>query len=154
VKDIMKIAIGCDHAGFDLKEKVKAILQSWGHELTDVGTDSVESVDYSDYALKAAQMVASGEADRGVVICWTGNGVSMTANKVDGIRATIALNPDMAFLARAHNNSNVLALASKYIDWNQLEEILKVWLETEFEGGRHLRRLAKIPHSGMTQDNE
>ncbi|OEU63412.1 MAG: ribose 5-phosphate isomerase B [Desulfobacterales bacterium PC51MH44] len=149
----MKIAIGCDHAGFELKEKVKAILQSWGHDLTDCGTNSKESVDYSDFALKVAEMVAAGEAEKGVVICWTGNGVSMTANKVNGIRATIALNPDMAQLSRAHNNSNVLALASKYLENDKLEEILKVWLETEFEGGRHLRRLAKIPHSGISLDN-
>lgn len=150
----MRIAIGCDHAGFDLKEKVKAVLQSWGHDITDFGTDSKESVDYSEFALQVAKSVVAGEADRGVVICWTGNGVSMTANKVDGIRATMALNPDMAFLARAHNNSNVLALASKYVDWGRLEEILKVWLETEFEGGRHLRRLAKIPGSGMKDSGE
>ena len=150
----MKIAIGCDHAGFDLKEKVKAILQLWGHEVSDFGTDSKESVDYSDFALKVAETVAAGKAERGVVICWTGNGVSMTANKVDGIRAAMALNPDMAYLARAHNNSNILALGSKYIDWSRLDEILKIWLETEFEGGRHLRRLVKIPLSGMTNEGE
>jgi ribose 5-phosphate isomerase B len=147
----MKIAIGCDHAGYELKEKVKAILQGWGHDLIDHGTDSKESVDYSDFALKVATDVASEKVDRGIVICWTGNGVCMTANKVDGIRATMALHPDMAMLARAHNNSNVLALPSKYLEMDTLEETLKVWLETEFEGGRHTRRLAKIPHSGMTE---
>ncbi len=147
----MKIAIGCDHAGFELKEEVKEILESWRHEVTDFGTDSKESVDYSDYALKVAEAVAVDIVERGVVICWTGNGVNMTANKVDGVRSAIALNPDMAFLARAHNNSNVLALASKYLKLSELEDILKVWLDTEFEGGRHLRRLAKIPHSGMKE---
>jgi ribose 5-phosphate isomerase B len=149
----MKIAIGCDHAGFELKQKVKVTLQLWGHDLIDFGTNSNESVDYSDFALKVADMVAAGEAERGIVICWTGNGVSITANKVNGIRSAIALNTDMARLSRAHNNSNVLALASKYIKIDELEDILKVWLETEFEGGRHLRRLAKIPHSGISEDN-
>jgi len=149
----MKIAIGCDHAGFELKEKVKAILESLGHTVMDCGTDSKESVDYPDFALKVAESVADQEAERGIVICWTGNGVCMTANKIDGIRATIALTPDMARLARGHNNSNVLALASKYINENLLEEIIEVWLTEKFEGGRHMRRLAKIPHSGMIEEN-
>lgn len=147
----MKIAIGSDHAGFELKEKVKAILEAKGHSVTDFGTVSTESVDYSDFAIKVAEAVARHEVDRGVAICWTGNGVTMSANKVDGVRATLALNPDMAHLARAHNNSNVLTLASKYIEIDKLEEIIKEWLDTEFEGGRHLRRLAKIPGSGMSQ---
>lgn len=145
----MKIAIGADHAGFELKEKVKAILKSWGHEIIDFGTDSTESVDYSDYAIEVAEAVAGQKVERGVAICWTGNGVSIAANKVDGVRATLALNPDMAHLGRAHNDSNVLTLASKYVDENDLKPILKEWLETEFEGGRHIRRLSKIPRSGM-----
>ena len=147
----MKLAIGADHAGFELKEKVKKILQSWGHDVVDFGTDSTESVDYSDFALKVAEAVAGKEVERGIAICWTGNGVSIAANKVDGVRATLALNPDMARLARAHNNSNLLTLSSKYIMENELDDILKIWLETEFEGGRHLRRLAKIPRSGMSE---
>jgi len=150
----MKIAIGSDHAGFELKEKVKGLLKSWGYEVVDFGANSTESVDYPDYALKVAKAVVGGEADRGVAVCWTGNGVTITANKVKGIRATLALNPDMAMLARAHNNSNVLTLPSKYLNQNQLEDILKAWLETEFEGGRHLRRLAKIPDSGMTEKDK
>jgi ribose 5-phosphate isomerase B len=145
----MKIAIGSDHAGFELKEKVKAVLQEWGNDVSDFGTDSKESVDYPDFALKVSDAVASGKCDRGIVVCWTGNGVNITANKVAGIRSAIALNPDMAELSRSHNNSNVLALPSKYLDVNMLEDILKVWLNTEFEGGRHLRRLSKIPHSGI-----
>lgn len=147
----MKISIGSDHAGYELKEKVKATLQKLGHEVVDFGTDSLESVDYSDYALKVARAVARGECDRGVAVCWTGNGVTIAANKVNGIRATLALSPDMAFLARAHNNSNVLTLASKYLDDGLLLEIIKVWLETDFEGGRHLRRMARIPNSGMSE---
>ena len=148
----MRIAIGSDHAGFELKEKVKVILKARGHEVIDYGTDSTESVDYSDFALKVARAVAGGEADRGVAVCWTGNGVTISANKIDGIRATLALNPDMAMLARAHNDSNVLTLSSKYMEEDKLEEILKAWLETEFEGGRHLRRLSKIPGSGISMN--
>ena len=147
----MKIALGSDHAGFELKEKVKAILEGWGHTVVDFGTDSTASVDYSDFALKVARAVAEKATERGIAICWTGNGMTISANKVDGIRATLALNSDMAHLARAHNNSNVLTLASKYINQNELEAILKEWLETAFEGGRHSRRLAKIPHSGMSE---
>jgi len=148
----MKISIGSDHAGFELKEQVKKLLTSWGHEVIDFGTDSTESVDYSDFALKVARSVADHEVDRGVAVCWTGNGVSITANKVEGIRATLAINPDMAMLGRAHNNSNVLTLSSKYIEKGKLEEILKVWLDTAFEGGRHTRRLSKIPGSGMSPE--
>ena len=148
----MRIAIGSDHAGFELKEKVKVILKARGHEVIDYGTDSTESVDYSDFALKVARAVAGGEVDRGVAVCWTGNGVTISANKIDGIRATLALNPDMAMLARAHNDSNVLTLSSKYMEEDKLEEILKAWLETEFEGGRHLRRLSKIPGSGISMN--
>ena len=147
----MTIAIGADHAGYELKEKVKALLKSWGHEVLDFGTDSTESVDYPDYAIQVAETVAEGRAERGIAVCYTGNGVSMVANKIDGIRATLALNPEMARLARAHNNSNVLALSSKFMEESALGDILKVWLETEFDGGRHLRRLAKIPHSGMSE---
>ncbi|MFH1700012.1 MAG: ribose 5-phosphate isomerase B [Candidatus Zixiibacteriota bacterium] len=147
----MKIAIGSDHAGFELKEKVKEILEEWNHDIIDFGTDSTDSVDYSDYAIKVAQAVAAGDVERGIAICWTGNGMTIAANKVEGIRATLGLNPDMAMLSRAHNNSNVLTLASKYLLEGELREILKVWLETEFEAGRHTRRLSKIPNSGMTE---
>ncbi|MEE9441177.1 MAG: ribose 5-phosphate isomerase B [candidate division Zixibacteria bacterium] len=148
----MKLAIGSDHAGFELKEKVKRILEEWGHEIIDFGTDSIDSVDYSDFAIKVARAVASNEVERGIAICWTGNGVTIASNKIDGIRAAMGLSPDMAMLSRSHNNSNVLTLASKYVSKNELREILKIWLETEFEGGRHARRLSKIPNSGMTEN--
>ncbi len=147
----MKIALGSDHAGYDLKEKVKGILIGGGHTVTDFGTDSKESCDYSDFALKVARAVASGESERGIAICWTGNGVTITTNKVKGIRATMAINPEMARLARQHNDSNILTLPSKYVNNNEIEEIVKVWLESEFESGRHRRRLAKIPDSGITE---
>ena len=127
-----------------IKEKVKYILQGLGHEVLDFGAHSTESVDYPDFGLKAARAVADGEADYGVAVCWTGNGMSMAANKVKGIRAGLALSPEMALLTRSHNNANVLTLAQKYTPEEDLEEILKVFLTTEFEGGRHERRVQKL----------
>ncbi|MBN1212236.1 MAG: ribose 5-phosphate isomerase B [candidate division Zixibacteria bacterium] len=140
----MKIAVGSDHAGYKMKEKVKRILRDLEIEVIDFGTDSEESVDYPDFGLKVARAVAEGEVKYGITVCWTGNGMNMTANKIKGIRAGMALNPDMAFLTRSHNNANVLTLASKYTPENQLEEIIKKFLETPFEGGRHIRRVEKI----------
>ena len=140
----MKIAIGSDHAGYDLKEEVKKILQSLGHQVIDFGTDAKESVDYPDYGLKVAHAVIKGDAERGVAVCWTGNGMAIAANKVKGIRATLCLNKDMAFYARSHNDSNVLALSQKYTADGEVVAIIKTWLETPFEGGRHERRLKKI----------
>ncbi len=140
----MKVAVGSDHAGFKMKEKVKRLLLKRQVEVVDFGTDSEESVDYPDYGLKVARAVAGGEVDYGITVCWTGNGMNMAANKIRGVRAGLALNPDMAFLTRSHNNANVLTLASKYTPENQLEEIIKNFLETPFDGGRHQRRLDKI----------
>jgi ribose 5-phosphate isomerase B len=140
----MKIAVGSDHAGYKMKEKVKEILKSRGIEVVDFGTNSEKSVDYPDYGLKVARAVAKGEVKYGITVCWTGNGMNMAANKVKGIRAGMALNPDMAFLTRSHNNANVLTLASKYIPEDLLEDIIRNFLETPFEGGRHERRVEKI----------
>ena len=140
----MKIAIGADHAGFEFKEKVALILKSLGHEVVDKGTFSTDSVDYPDFGLAVARAVCDGEVDRGVTVCWTGNGMNMAANKVDGIRAGMAMNPEMAYLTRLHNDANVLTLASKFTPETDLEEILVRFLETEFEGGRHIRRVEKI----------
>jgi len=140
----MKIAIGADHAGYELKRKVEQILRSLGHDVVDFGTDSTDSVDYPDFGLKVARSVAAGKCERGIAICWTGNGMTMAANKIDGIRASLCLNVDMARLAREHNDANVLTLASKYIPDDQVEDIVKIWLETGFEGGRHERRVNKI----------
>lgn len=140
----MKIALGSDHAGYELKEKVKKILQKLGHTVVDFGTDGKGSVDYPDFGVKVAQSVAQGETERGVAVCWTGNGMSIAANKVKGIRATLALNKDMAYYARFHNDSNLLTLSQKYTPEAELEDIVKTWLETAFEGGRHIRRLQKI----------
>jgi len=146
----MTIAIGSDHAGFELKEKVKSILTQLGHGVVDFGAKGKESVDYSDYGLRVANAVAEGEVDRGIAICWTGNGMTIATNKVRGIRATLCLNKDMAFYARAHNDSNVMTMSQKYTNENEVEEIVKTWLEAEFEGGRHERRLNKIKEAEDT----
>ena len=140
----MRIAVAADHAGFDFKEKVKQILQGIGHEVVDLGTSSHDSVDYPDFGLKAARAVADGEVDYAVTVCWTGNGMNIVANKVRGVRAGMALSPDMAFLTRSHNDANILTLAQKYTPEDQLEEIVKTFLSTPFEGGRHIPRLEKI----------
>ena len=140
----MKIAIASDHAGLEFKARVRGILERLGHEVTDVGTHTKESCDYPDFGLLAARMVAQGEADRAVTICWTGNGMNMVANKVKGIRAGLALSPEMAFLTRSHNDANVLTLSQKYTPEDQLEEILEKFLTTPFEGGRHQRRIDKM----------
>jgi ribose 5-phosphate isomerase B len=140
----MTIGIGSDHAGLEMKNKVREILQDMGHGVVDYGTGSKDSCDYSDFALKVARAVASGQVDRGVAVCWTGNGMTIAVNKIKGIRGTLCLNKDMAHFARAHNDSNVLTLSQKYINMDDLPDILKTWLEVEFEGGRHTRRLKII----------
>lgn len=140
----MRIAVGSDHAGLEWKEKVKVILRTLGHEVIDFGTNSKDSVDYPDFGIKVAHAVADGDVDFGVTVCWTGNGMNMAANKVKGIRAGLALNPEMAHLTRLHNNANVLTLSQKYTPEGDLEEILRTFLTTEFEGGRHIQRLQKI----------
>ncbi|HWC27086.1 MAG TPA: ribose 5-phosphate isomerase B [Solirubrobacteraceae bacterium] len=140
----MRIAMGSDHAGFELKEHVKAHLQGAGHDVVDVGTDSDESTDYPTYARPAARLVADGEADRGVLVCGSGVGVSIVANKVPGVRAVNAHDPDEAQLARAHNDVNVLTLSGSRIEPETADEIVQAFLDGEFEGGRHERRVALI----------
>lgn len=141
----MKFSLGSDHAGFTWKEKVKAILVRLGHEVVDHGTvDSQQLVDYPDFGLKVAEDVSAGRADFGVTVCGTGNGMNMTVNRVAGVRGALVLNPEMAMFARAHNNANVLTLAQKYTPEADLEEILTLWLATEFEGGRHIPRVDKM----------
>ncbi len=140
----MRVSLGADHRGFELKEKIKKYLTGLGHDATDFGTDSTESVDYPDFGFKAAESVARGESDFGVTFCWTGNGMNIAANKVRGIRSALCLNDEMAMLARAHNDANVLALAAKFIPEELARKILDAWLATDFEGGRHARRLEKI----------
>ncbi len=146
----MKIAIGSDHAGFDLKEKVKVILQNRNIEVIDFGTESKDSVDYPDYGLRVAQAVVTGQADKGVAICWTGGGMTIATNKIRGVRATLCLDKDMAFYARSHNDINVLVLSQKYVKDENVNDIIDTWLSTEFEGGRHTRRLEKIKNAEKT----
>ena len=142
----MKIAVGSDHAGFTLKEAVRAELVRLGHEVTDVGTDSAtESVDYPDFAIPVAERVARGEAERGVVVCATGIGVSIAANKVRGVRASVVTSDETARLTRQDNDSNVLALGGRTAP--SVEAALRwvrIWLETPFAGERHLRRVDQI----------
>ena len=140
----MKVAVGSDHAGFALKEQVRPILEQAGHEVVDVGTDSEESADYPRYASEAARMVADGEVDRAVVCCGSGVGVSIVANKVDGVRAVNAHDADEAEMSRRHNDANVLALAGRRLEEGDAREIVERFLDTDFEGGRHERRVDQI----------
>jgi RpiB/LacA/LacB family sugar-phosphate isomerase len=140
----MKIAIGADHAGFALKDQVRDALRQSGHEVIDAGTNSAESTDYPDYAAVVAHQVVSGAADRGVLVCSTGVGMSIAANKIAGIRAALAVNPDEVRLTRAHNDANILTIGARYTDPQAAGEMVRVFLETPFEGGRHARRIGKI----------
>jgi ribose 5-phosphate isomerase B len=140
----MKVAIGSDHGGYLLKETVKEQLQSLGLEVKDFGCHSEASVDYPDYALQVAQAVADGQFDRGILICGTGIGMCITANKVKGVRCALVHDCFSAKAAREHNDSNVLAMGARVIGSGLASEIVKIWLDTPFEGGRHERRLSKI----------
>ena len=142
----MRVAIGGDHAGYALKERVKAELTKLGHEVQDLGTGSAEeSVDYPDFAIPVAERVASGAADRGVVVCATGIGASIAANKVEGVRASVVTSDDTARLTRTDNDSNVLALGGRTTpNFEDALRWLRLWLTTPFAGGRHERRVAKI----------
>src|SRR5690625_3761802 len=140
----MKVLLSADHAGMTLRNEVKDLLEEMGIEYEDTGCSCEESVDYPDYALPAAKRVADGEFDRAILICGTGIGMSIAANKVKGIRCALAHDVYSAKLTRLHNDSNVLALGERVIGPGLAREIVKVWLETEFEGGRHGRRIGKI----------
>ena len=138
------IAIACDHGGYALKEKVKQHLIDGGYEVKDFGTDSTDSCDYPDYAAPAAKAVASGECEKGIVICTTGIGVSIVANKVRGIRCALCGDPLSAEMTRRHNDTNMLAMGAGVVGENLALRIVDVWMTTEFEGGRHQRRVDKI----------
>ncbi len=140
----MKIGIGSDHGGYDLKEVVKEYLESKGIEVLDYGTDSEESVDYPDYGKVVGESVVSGECDRGIVICGTGIGISIAANKVNGVRCALCGDTYSAKMSRAHNNANVIALGARVIGVGLALDIVEAWLDTEFEAGRHERRVNKI----------
>lgn len=140
----MKVALGCDHAGYALKEVVTSLLNQEGHELLDEGTWSDESCDYPDFAERVALRVASGEAERGIIICATGVGMAMTANKIPGIRAAVCNDLYTARYSRLHNDANVLALGARVIGPGVAKEIASIWMQAPFEGGRHSRRLDKL----------
>lgn len=140
----MNIALGADHAGYHLKEHLKTYLEKNGHIVTDCGTDSTESTDYPDYAVSACTLVKDGKCEIGILVCGSGIGVSITANKVSGIRAANCFEPEHAKLSRQHNNCNVLTLGARFTDNSKAEEIVDVFISTEFEGGRHQKRVDKI----------
>ena len=141
----MKIAIGADHAGFELKNQLGDVLRQSGHEVCDFGTNSTEAADYPDYAVRVAKAVRSGTVERGVLICGSGIGMAIAANKVRGVRAAVGVTPEEVRLTRAHNNLNVLTLGARFTDPMKARELVQAFLETPFEdGGRHERRVAKI----------
>ncbi len=140
----MKIAVGSDHAGYDMKKHVLNWLQSHGHAVEDMGPYSDESVDYPDYARKVGEAVAAGRFDEGILMCGTGIGISIAANKVRGVRAALVCGPQFAALARQHNNANVLCFSARFNETADVDKILESWFAAEFEGGRHQRRIDKI----------
>lgn len=140
----MKIAIGTDHAGYHYKEKIKGFLEEMGHEVEDFGTHSDESVDYPLFIRPAAEAVAGGGAERGIVLGGSGNGEAMVANRVPGVRCALCWNLESASLARRHNDANMLSLGARMVPVELALEIVRVWLETPFDGGRHLRRIRQI----------
>lgn len=146
----MRIAIGADHAGFALKEHLRARLAAAAHELVDFGTDSEASTDYPDYAQRVAAAVASGEVERGLLVCGTGVGMAMAANRRKGVRAAAVNDLFTARLCRSHNDANVLALGSRIVAPALAEAILEIFLSTAFEGGRHERRVSKMDAPGET----
>jgi ribose 5-phosphate isomerase B len=140
----MRIALASDHAGFDEKEKLKALLSDLGIEFEDLGTTSDASVDYPDYALRVAQAVADGRVQQGLLVCGSGTGMAMTANKVPGVRAAVAWSDETARLARQHNNANVLAIGARTTPPADIPNIVRAWFGADFEGGRHSDRVQKI----------
>lgn len=140
----MRLAVGADHAGFALKEALKQVLERKGHQVVDFGAHGPESTDYPDFAAKVADAVRRREADRGILVCLTGTGMAMAANKIPGIRAALGVTPEWVRLSRAHNDANVLTLSARFTDAATAEQLADVFLETSFDGGRHERRLAKI----------
>ncbi len=138
----MKIAIASDHAGFELKEKIKKFLTE--HDIVDYGTKNLDPVDYTDTGFKAAEAVAKEECERGILICGSGLGMSIVANKVPGVRAALCQTKQFAQLSRMHNDANILVLSGRFISEYLAKEIIDVWLNTEFEGGRHKKRIDKI----------
>ena len=150
----MKIAIAADHAGFSLKERLRDTLLVQGHDVVDLGTSSDASTDYPDYAAAVARRVADNQSDRGVLVCSSGVGMAIAANKFTGIRAAVAVNPEAVRLTRAHNDANVLTVGAKFTTETDAVEMIGIFLATAFEGGRHARRLDKIAEIERTQTEE
>ena len=140
-----KIGIACDHAGYQMKEFLVGYLAAKGYDVVDFGCDSEESIDYPDFGHALASAIEAGEMEQGVGLCGSGEGMAMTLNKHQGIRAALCWIPEIAKLSRQHNNSNVLCMPARFISNDEALEMLNIWLETEFEGGRHQRRLDKMP---------
>jgi len=139
------VGMACDHAGFELKEYIKSILEGKGYSVKDFGTHSSESMDYPDTAHPLAQAVEAGDVDFGVAMCGSGNGITMTLNKHQGVRAALCWDPEIASLAKRHNNANILSMPARFISKEEAVAILEAYLNAEFEGGRHQRRIDKIP---------
>ena len=142
--ETMKIAIGCDHAGVELKAELIQMLTEQGKTMIDKGPATAESVDYPDFGHAVATSVTSGEADLGIVICGSGNGINMTVNKHQAIRSALCWMPEIASLARQHNNANIIALPARYLTIDEAKEVVNAFFSAEFEGGRHERRVGKI----------
>jgi len=139
-----RVAIGADHAGYEDKEKIKRQLDALGVQYEDVGTNSTESVDYPIYAQRVAEKVVSGEVERGILVCGSGNGMQIAANKVRGVRAALAWNEETARLARQHNDANVLSVPARMISPEEVAKVIESYLNADFEGGRHARRVNEI----------
>lgn len=137
----MKIAMACDHGGFELKEEIKTYLEKQGIQVLDLGTHTTDSVDYPEYGKACGEAVVSGRADKGIVCCGTGIGISIAANKVKGVRCALCTSVQMAEMTRKHNDANILAMGGRITDTETAKNITQAWLETEFEGGRHQRRV-------------
>lgn len=140
----MKIALAADHAGYEEKENIKKTLEEIGVEYTDMGTNSPDSVDYPDYARKVGEAVAGGDFDQGLLVCGSGTGMAISANKVKGIRAAVAWNEETASLARRHNNANVLAIGARTTPAGTIPDVVRAWFAADFESGRHADRVDKI----------
>lgn len=140
----MKIAVGCDHGGYELKKYIIRVLEKRGHEVEDFGCHSLDSCDYPDFAAPAARAVAEGKCDKGILVCTTGIGISIAANKIKGIRCAHCADCLQAELTRRHNDANMMAIGAGFTGLNMAERMVEVFLSTEFEGGRHVRRVEKI----------
>jgi ribose 5-phosphate isomerase B len=140
----MKIAIGADHAGFEIKEKIKRQLEEMNMEVEDLGTSSLDSVDYPDFGAAVGRFVAEGKAEQGIIVCGSGIGIALAANKIRGIRAAQAWNEETARLARRHNDANILSIGARVLPEEEIPKIVAAWFDAEFEGGRHAGRVSKI----------